>query len=185
MTVAFFQIAAAQGAIPVRAADYKISSGLLNRDFFDWPAFMASEMALYDPDVAVFMVGANDALRIRSYDDYAARVGAMMDLMHRPGRKVIWMGQPNMRPNPDLGYSPALAAAIPPINEVFIAEAAKRSWVTYVDTYSLTSYSDGSFALSLPDENGVEQVLRPDDGIHFTPAGGHRLALAAVAAILH
>lgn len=184
MTVSFFQIAAAQGATPVRGADYKISSGLMNTVFFNWPAYIATEMSTYDPDVAVFMVGANDAMQIRSYEDYAARVGAVMDEMYRPGRIVVWMGQPNMRPDPAQGYNPALAQAIPPVNEVFKAEAAKRSWVRYVDTWALTSYSEGSYAESLPDENGVEQVLRTSDGIHFTPAGGRRLALAAVAAIL-
>jgi hypothetical protein len=184
MTVALFGLAAEHAGIPVRAADYKISSGLLNTAFFDWPSYIASEMATYDPDVVVFMVGANDALQIRSYDDYAARVGAVMDLMYRPGRIVIWMGQPNMRPDPAQGYSPALTAAIPPLNDVFISEASKRSWVRYVDTFALTSYSEGSYAESLPDENGVEQVLRPGDGIHFTSAGGRRLALGAVAAVL-
>lgn len=184
VTVAFFQIAAEQGGVPVRAADYKISSGLVNPAFFDWPAAIANEMAAYDPDVAVFMVGANDAMQIRSYDDYAARVGALMDLMYRPGRVVVWMGQPNMRPDPAQGYSPALAQAIPPVNAVFQAEAAKRSWVRYVDCYALTSYSEGSYADVLPDENGVPQVLRASDGIHLTSAGGRRLALAAVAAAL-
>ncbi len=184
VTVAFYQIAAAQGGIPVRAADYKISSGLVSSWFFDWPPFIASEMATYDPDVAVFMVGANDAMQISSYENYAAKVGAVMDEMYRPGRIVIWMGQPNMRPDPSQGYNPALAQAIPPVNAVFQAEAAKRSWVRYVDTWALTSYSEGSYADVLPDENGVPQVLRASDGIHFTPAGGHRLALAAVAAVL-
>lgn len=184
MTVAFFQIAAEQGAIPVRGADYKISSGLVNSTFFDWPGYIATEMAAYDPDVAVFMVGANDAMQIRSYADYAARVGAVMDEMYRPGRIVVWMGQPNMRPDPAQGYNPALAQAIPPVNEIFQAEAAKRSWVRYVDTWALTSYSEGSYADVLPDENGVPQVLRASDGIHFTPAGGRRLAFGAVAAAL-
>ncbi|MEO8540560.1 MAG: GDSL-type esterase/lipase family protein [bacterium] len=184
MTVSLFGITGEQGGTAVKAADYKISSGLQNTVFFDWRGYIASEMALYDPDVAVFMVGANDALQIRSYEDYGARVGAIMDLMYRPGRKVIWMGQPNMRPDPSQGYSPALAAAIPPLNDVFRAQAATRSWVTFVDTFALTSYSEGSFADALPDENGVLQPLRAGDGIHFTPAGGRRLALAAVEAIL-
>lgn len=183
MTVALFSIAANQGGIPVRTADYKISSGLQNTVFFDWRSYISSEMALYDPDVAVFMVGANDALQIRSYEDYASRVGAIMDLMRRPGRRVIWVGQPNMQPNPALGYNPALAGAIPPLNQVFSSEAAKRPWVTYVDCYALTSFSEGSYADSLPDENGVEQALRAADGIHFSLAGGRRLALGVVAAL--
>lgn len=183
MTLALFAIASDRGAVPARAADYKISSGLQNTVFFDWRSYVAAEMALYDPDVAVFMVGANDAMQIRSYEDYAARVGAIMDLMNRPGRRVLWLGQPNMRPNPALGYNPALADAIAPLNQVFIAEAAKRPWVTYVDCYALTSFSEGSFADSLPDDDGIERELRAADGIHFTSAGGRRLALGALAAL--
>lgn len=184
MTVAIYAQASAAGGSPVEAADYKISSGLLNPAFFDWPSFIGQEMAAYNPDLAVFMIGANDAMQIRSYEDYAARVGAVMDLMYRPGRVLVWMGQPNMQPNPALGYNPALVDRIPAINEVFRDEAAKRSWVVYVDTWALTSWSDGTYAPVLPDENGVEQALRAPDGIHFTPAGGRRLALAALAAAL-
>jgi hypothetical protein len=182
MTVAMYAITAELGGTPVMPAEYKISSGLLNRAFFDWPAYVAGQMAAYDPDLVVFMLGANDAMQISSYDDYAARVGQVMDLMYRPGRTVLWLGQPNMQPNPDLGYNPALVTRIPPLNEVFRTEAAKRSWVIYVDTWAVTSWSDGTYAPSLPDENGVDQPLRAADGIHFTPAGGRRLALAALAA---
>lgn len=183
VTVALFALVSEQGGIPVRAADYKISSGLRNVAFFDWATYIASEMALYDPDVAVFMVGANDAMGISDYADYAARAGAIMDLMHRPGRTVLWMGQPNMQPDPGQGYNPALAARIPPLNEVFRAEAAKRDWVIYVDTWSVTSWSDGTYAPALPDASGASEVLRASDGIHFTPAGGRRLAQAALAAL--
>lgn len=185
MTVSLFAMANAEGAVPVRAADFKISSGLQNTVFFDWRSYVSSEMALYNPDVVVFMLGANDAMQIRSYDDYGVRVGAIMDLMNRPGRRVIWVGQPNMRPDPAHGYNPALADAIPPLNQVFISEAAKRPWVTYLDCYALTSYSEGSYAPSLPDENGVEQVLRAPDGIHFSLAGGRRLARGVWAALVN
>jgi hypothetical protein len=184
MTVAIYAQALAAGGTPVERADYKISTGLLNTAFFDWPEFIGQEMAAYNPDIAVFMVGANDAMQIRSYDDYAARVGALMDLMYRTGRVVVWVGQPNMQPNPEFGYNPALVDRIPAINEVFRSEAAKRSWVVYVDAWALTSWSDGTYAPALPDENGVDQALRAADGIHFTPAGGRRLALAALAAAL-
>jgi hypothetical protein len=184
MTVAIYAQASAGGGSPVEPADYKISSGLLNTAFFDWPGFIGQEMAAYNPDIAVFMVGANDAMQIRSYEDYADRVGAIMDLMYRPGRVVVWMGQPNMQPNPALGYNLGLVDRIPAINEVFRSEALKRSWVVYVDTWALTSWSDGTYAAVLPDENGVEQALRAADGIHFTPAGGRRLARAALAAAL-
>ncbi len=133
-------------------------------------------MATYDPDVVVFMVGANDANQVTSTAEYAARVGRVMDLMYREGRTVVWMGQPCM------GRSD-LAASIPAVNRVFQEQAASRPWVLYIDTWALTSWSDGTCAPSLPDETGVEQMLRTSDGVHFTGAGGRRLAIGALAAL--
>nr|WP_297807824.1 DUF459 domain-containing protein [Tepidiforma sp.] len=176
MTVALLAGWSALGGVPVRGADYKISSGLMRPDFFDWPAYLAAEMARYDPDVVVFMVGANDANQVRSTEEYGARVGAVMDLLYRPGRTVVWVGQPNM------GRAD-LAASVPRINAVFAEQAAARPWVLYLDTWALTSAPDGSYAAALPDEHGTLQVVRVSDGVHFTPAGGRRLALAVIAAL--
>lgn len=176
MTVALFQAWSALGGVPVRGPDYKISSGLVRSDFFDWPAYLAAEMARYDPDVVVFMVGANDANQVRSEEEYAARVGAVMDLLSRPGRTVVWVGQPNMG-------RPDLAASVPRLNAIFQAQAAARPWVLYLDAWALTSGPDGRYTAVLPDENGVPRVMRTDDGVHFTPAGGRLLALAVIAAL--
>lgn len=176
MTVALMAEWAARGGTPVRSPDYKISSGLWRPDFFDWPAYIQSEMATYDPDVVVFMVGANDANQVTSYEEYGARVGRIMDLLRRDGRIVIWMGQPNM------GRAD-LAASIPAVNRVFQEQAATRPWVIFVDTWALTSWSDGTYASALPDETGIEQAIRGPDGVHFTTAGGRRLALGALAAL--
>lgn len=176
MTEALFAEWAARGGIPVRGADYKISSGLWRTDFFDWPAYIQAEMATYDPDVAVFMVGANDANQISSYEDYAVRVGRVMDLMYREGRLVVWVGQPCMG-------NESLAATVPAVNRVFQEQAATRPWVVYVDTWALTSWSDGSYSQYLPDEAGLDQMVRYSDGIHFTGAGGRRLAMGVLAAL--
>ena len=176
MTEALFAEWAARGGIPVRNADYKISSGLWRDDFFDWPAYIQAEMATYDPDVAVFMVGANDANQVSSFEDYAARVGRVMDIMYREGRVVVWVGQPCMG-------NASLAATIPALNRVFQEQAATRPWVIYVDTWALTSWSDGSYGQFLPDATGAEHMIRYSDGIHFTGAGGHRLAMGVLAAL--
>jgi hypothetical protein len=77
----------------------------------------------------------------------------------------------------------SLAATIPSINRVFQEQAATRPWVLYVDTWSLTSWSDGTYAQYLPDQAGIEQMVRYSDGIHFTGAGGSRLALGILAAL--
>ncbi len=176
LTVALFREWAALGGVPVRGADYKISSGLMRPDFFDWPAYLAAEMARYDPDVVVFMVGANDANQVRSAEVYAERVGAVMDLLWRPGRVVVWVGQPNMG-------RPDLAASVPRINAIFQEQAALRPWVLYLDTWALTSTPAGAYAEALPNAEGVLEVIRVSDGVHFTPAGGRRLALAVIAAL--
>uniref|UniRef100_UPI002ADD4A8E DUF459 domain-containing protein n=1 Tax=Tepidiforma sp. TaxID=2682230 RepID=UPI002ADD4A8E len=177
LTVALFAEWAARGGVPVRQASYQISSGLWRPDFFDWPAYLAAEMARYDPDVVVFMVGANDANQVTSSEVYAARVGAVMDLLYRPGRVVVWVGQPNMG-------RPDLAASIPRINAIFQEQAAARPWVLYLDTWTLTSAPGGGYTDTLPDEYGIPRLARLSDGVHFTPAGGRILALAVVAALL-
>lgn len=176
VTVALFQEWAALGGLPVRGPAYQLSTGLVRQDFFDWPAYLASEMQRYDPDVVVLMLGANDANQIRSADAYAARVGAVMDQLRRPGRVVVWVGQPNMG-------RPDLAATIPQVNAIFQAQASLRPWVLWVDTWALTSGLDGSYAASLPNEDGTWEVIRTDDGVHLTPQGGRRIALAIVAAL--
>jgi hypothetical protein len=95
MSLAFINSAANLGAVPTQPEpEYKISSGLLRPEFFDWPAYLASEMALHDPQIVVFMVGANDAYVGMPLDTYRTRVAAVMDQLS--GRRLIWVGQPNM-----------------------------------------------------------------------------------------
>ena len=176
MSVSFINQAANAGAVPTQAEpEYQISSGLLRPEFFDWPAYLASEMASKDPDVVVFMVGANDAYVGMPLDSYRQRVAAVMDQLS--DRRVIWVGQPNM------GRAD-LAAAIPAMNEVYAQEAAARPWVRYVDAWALTSDGNGAYAQYLPDETGTPRQIRADDGVHLTAEGGRRLANAVIAAIL-
>lgn len=172
MSVGVLSQATAQGAIQVQpAAEYKLSSGLLGGASFDWYGYMASEMAAYSPDVVVFMVGANDAHVGMDLAAYSAKVGQMMDQLS--GMRLIWVGQPNMG-------RPDLAASVPGVNQVFAAEAAKRPWVRYVDTWSLTSDANGAYTPYTPDGS----LARGDDGVHFTSTGGAYLAQAVIAAIL-
>lgn len=179
VTVALYELWRNEGGIPVAAADYKISSGLANATFFDWPNFASAEMARYDPDVAVVMLGGNDILQMGNRSTYAGRVGRMMDNMYREGRLVVWLGQPNFGPGHE-----DMAARVHDLNAVFQEEAEKRSWVLYVDTFWLTSWSDGSFAWEQPNVYGTYVKIRHEDGIHFSSAGGRHIAVAVMAAIL-
>lgn len=178
MTLALYQIWRDQGGIPVAAADYKVSTGLARPDYFDWPTFIAGEMARYDPDVAVLMVGGNDIMQMGNHETYRSRVARVMDLMQREGRVVVWLGQPNFGPGRE-----AMAQRVTDLNAIFAEEAASRPWVVYVDTYVLTSWSDGSFAWEQDDVFGNLVKIRHDDGVHFTTAGGRHLAVGVMGAL--
>jgi uncharacterized protein len=178
MTIALYQIWRDQGGSPVTGADYKVSTGLARPDFFDWASFVGQEMARYNPDVAVLMVGGNDILQMGRHETYAARVGKVMDLMYREGRIVVWLGQPNFGPGRE-----AMANGVHTLNAVFQEEAAKRPWVIYVDTFGITSWSDGSFAWEQADIFGNLVKIRHDDGVHFTSAGGRHLAVGIMGAL--
>jgi hypothetical protein len=164
--------ATAEGAIAVNAGDAVTSSGLNSPGFFDWPAYIAAEIEAHNPDILVFMIGANDAKPGMDLDAYHQRVGALMDATQ--GRQVIWVGQPSFDP----AQRPDLSTSIPAVNEVFFLEALDRPWVTYVDTWTLSTDDARAYARYLPDETGALVEFRAADGIHLTSAGGRRLAAA-------
>ncbi len=178
LTVALYQIWREQGGTTLGSAGYKVSTGLARPDYFDWPAFVAAEMAKYDPDVAVIMVGGNDIMQMGNHETYRSRVGRVMDLMQREGRVVVWVGQPNFGPGRE-----EMALRVKDLNAIFAEEAAKRPWVVFVDTYGLTSWSDGSFAWEQTDVFGNLVKIRHEDGVHFTSAGGRHLAVGVMGAL--
>lgn len=164
MTTNLFAILSGYGAVPVRGADYKISSRLtratgssavLGVPFSDWFSYVPGEMGRFDPDVVVFMVGANDAGFIDA-STFGEDAGRMMDLLRRDGRLVAWVGLPSF-------VREDLARNGPPLNSAARAAAASRSWVTFVDTSAISP--DGG------------------DGVHFGPGQARLLAQAVVTAL--
>lgn len=157
--------------------DSKISSGLARPDYFDWPARIKQAMAGDPrPEAVVFMAGANDYtdLRVDSSTlargtpewsaEYRKRAAEVMDIVGRGGAQFYWVGQPIMR---DKARSKVAAE----INAAVIAEAAKRPWVHYIDTYAMFSDNDGNYAAFLPGPDGELVRVRQDEGIHFTRTG--------------
>ena len=157
--------------------DARVSSGLLSRGFLDWPKRGREDMLLYNPEVSVFIIGANDAKNIakgtasdaRWRAQYAALVEEMLTVLRGNGRTVYWVGAPVMA---DTDYSQRVQG----VNDVFREVAARHPDVTYVDAYSLFSGPDGSFASTLPVPGSGVARVRGADGIHFTPEGGDLLA---------
>jgi hypothetical protein len=124
------------------------------------------------------MVGANDASARLDLNVYRERIAEVMDIVKAPGRRFVWVGQPNMGPQ-----RPDLQAMLPRMNAIAREEAARRPWVLYIDAWALTSDAAGAYAQFLPDSEGVEQRIREGDGVHLTAKGGERIADAVMAAL--
>jgi hypothetical protein len=157
--------------------DSRVSSGLLSPDFVNWPRQGADDMSLYNPEVTVFIVGANDAMNLPDgatrdpgwRAQYSALVEEMLTVIGGNGRAVYWVGAPVMA---DAAYSERVQG----VNDVFREVAAKHPEVTYVDAYALFSAPDGTYASMLPVPGGKVARVRGADGIHLTPEGGDLLA---------
>lgn len=165
--------------------DYKISSGLAAQ-VRDWPDYAADALPDVNPEVVVFMVGANDVTIVNSSDGdedgvpdweagYRADVAEMMDLLLENERVVLWIGSPTMRnAQRDKG-------AIE-VNRVMREEAQKRAPdVVYVDAYRLFEGPDGGFSETIETASGETIRARIDDGVHLTGDGANHLASAVFA----
>ena len=165
---------------------YQKSTGLSRPDYFDWLAELRGVMRDFEPDITVFMVGANDSQGIKDAEGitrwpfseewralYAGRVGDVMDMLQATDGYVVYVGQPNMG-------SSDFAAMMAAMNEIIKSEADKRPRVGYIDAWALFSDESGEYQQILPDRDGVPTVFRADDGIHFTWPGGDHLALAVL-----
>jgi hypothetical protein len=165
--------------------DSRVSSGLADPGFFNWPRHVTEQFPRLDPEVVVFIIGANDYMVPQALPtdargvpawraSYSLLVAQMLDLLSYGGRAVYWVGSPTLR-------DPQKDAGVRQINDVAQQVIHQRSGVTYVDAYQLFGDSQGHYAATLPGVNGRPEVVRTDDGIHFTTAGADRLARAVFA----
>jgi uncharacterized protein len=152
--------------------DSRVSSGLANPGFFDWPTHATTEMATINPEIVAFIIGANDWGDVSGDTwraDYAQKVDTMMTTLIGPGRTVYWIGSPTLKDE-------KMDAAVVEVNAVAVEVAQRHPEVHYVDAYKLFSDSAGTFASNLPDETGKVVTMRGGDGVHFTTDGADYLA---------
>ena len=135
--------------------DSRVSSGLVDPGFFDWPDHATTEMARLDPDVAVFIIGANDWAAVSGdwKTTYTTKVDSMMKTLVGAGRTVYWLGSPPLKDE-------KMDEAVVQVNAVAQEVAKRHPKVHYVDTYKMFSDTDGTFAYDLPDENGTLTTMR-------------------------
>jgi hypothetical protein len=171
---------AARTGVVLPTFDSRPSSGLTSASFFDWPKHAASEMFRFDPEIVVFIIGANDFSFVssrpvdrdgkpvwRGY--YATLVQQMLNLLRVNNRPIYWIGSP---PLSDAGKD----AGVRQINEVARAVVGLNADAVYIDAYKLFAGIDGKFTPTLPGPDGKPVRVRTSDGIHFTPAGADLLA---------
>jgi hypothetical protein len=158
--------------------DSRVSSGLMNDSFFDWPEHAAEQLDDLDPEAVVFIIGTNDAnaWSDNQAGEYAQRTEAMMRLLAGNGRDVFWVNAPVMK-------SSDLEENVLVVDEIQRQAAARVPGVTYVDAHARFADSDGDYQSSIIDITGERVSLRAGDGIHFSPEGGDYLAEAVYAAL--
>jgi hypothetical protein len=153
----------------------KVSTGLARSDYFNWGARLAELIEVDDPEVVLFMVGANDGQSILEGDgtivaqfdrpnweeEYRRRIAGIMDLAQGGARRMIWVGEPNVGTG-------NVQRAIQIGNRLAEEEAASRPWVTYLDVAKLVAGEDGSYAefITLPD--GSTARCYAGDGVHLS-----------------
>lgn len=158
--------------------DSRVSSGLLNEDFFDWPEHTAEQLQQLDPEAVVFVVGTNDA---NAWSDnqaveYAQRTESFMRQLAANDRDVYWVNVPVMR-DEDLEDN------VQVVNEIQRQAASRVPGVTYIDAHARFADGEGEYQSSITDATGDRISLRAGDGIHFSPDGAEHLAETVYAAL--
>jgi hypothetical protein len=165
--------------------DSRVSSGLSTPGFFDWPEHAADEIERLDPEVVVFIIGANDFRVVsdaRKSDsgepawraEYALQVEQMLEVLEQTSdpdrvRRVYWVSSPPMEDD-------RKDAGVQQVNAVARTVVAEHPEATYIDAYELFAGEDGTYTATLPDPMGGRDLrVRAGDGIHFTPEGGDLL----------
>lgn len=156
----------------------KVSSGLSRPDYFDWQTESTNLIQEFQPNVAIIMMGANDAQSLEVYQngnkkylkygtpewdaEYSQRVKLFLARLINNNIKVYWVGLPAMK-------NAEYAKKIHHINELVEAVVKENPYATYLSAEKLLANQDGtSYSAFLPDEKGVMHATRIDDGIHLT-----------------
>jgi len=171
--------------------DGHVGAGLARPEVFNWPAYLAEVIPPLNADVVALTIGSNDDQTLTGEGgvgpllspewetEYRRRVGGLMDSVTGNGKTVLfWVGIPPMR------NTERYETRYRYLNDIVKSEAEKRPGkVVWVDTEAVLSSFGGGYADYLENPDGSIVQVRAGDGIHFTRAGGDRIAEAVLAAM--
>jgi uncharacterized protein len=158
---------------------FKEDSGLARREFYDWNEAIPRIIESNQVDIAIVMIGVNDAQSIRDgtlrhvfgtpewATAYAAVIRKFVGNLKSKGAAVYWVELPGMA---QAQYD----ESIKKITAIHAAEA-KALGVKFIEIRKIFAKPDGSYTDSGPDVEGVVQRLRSRDGVHFLRNGNTRL----------
>jgi len=172
--------------------DTHISTGLARPEVFNWPAYLQNIVTADQPNAVVLTFGANDDQTLTGEGggesfgspawqaEYRRRIGGLMDVVTGSAshRRLFFVGIPPVKDGARFANDYVL------INNIVNSEAQARAGrVYYVDTVSAVGTATGGYADGLPNPDGTVVQVRAADGIHFTRAGGDRIATKILAAM--
>ena len=183
--------AEATGAVrSVAPVDGRVATGLERPEVFDWYRHLRRVLERERPDAVVLSFGGNDdhdfmsgvpaGVSLGAFGsetwtaEYRRRVGAVMDLVARRAKLLLWVGLP-------ITSDQAQSLRFDTINAIVHEEAEKRRGrVAFVDTYTLLTGPDGGYAQYLTGDRGTLEKVRRGDGVHLERAGGDIVAAAVL-----
>lgn len=165
---------------------YKEDSGLSRPEYYDWNGALPKILASNKMDIAIVMIGSNDAQAIRDgevryeFDTpewrraYVKQVDTLMASLKAAGAAVYWMEIPPMQA---AKYDSSMKV-ISAIHEERAKAAGIRFIATRHEFLNKGKYTDSAF-----DPDGQFVRMRARDGVHFLREGNNKLAGLVMAAI--
>jgi uncharacterized protein len=163
------------------------ASALARPDRYDWAASIPKIMEGKDFSEAVVLIGLNDRQDIRIPTGrlvfnspewiaaYKANVDALIDALLAQNVKVVWLGLPPMG---DAAYDADMQMITTLQKERALAKGIK-----FVDLRAPFLGADGLYSGRGPDDTGVEQKLRQNDGVTFLRLGNNRIGQIVLQAL--
>lgn len=166
--------------VAVRRAG-KVSSGLSRPDYFDWPKESLAAINEFKPNVAVVMMGTNDAQsfevivdgkkKVLQYGteqwdaEYSRRAESFIKLCTDRDIALYWVGLPAMR-------DPVYAAKIAHVGALQKSAAESDPMAKFLSGQELMAGNKSDYEPFMADDKGIMRATRNPDGVHLSYFGG-------------
>ncbi|WP_428559184.1 MAG: DUF459 domain-containing protein [Solidesulfovibrio sp. DCME] len=150
----------------------KVSTGLINKKFFDWEKKLSELVAREKLAAVVVVMGGNDANNAiggkqpgspQWAEAYRGKAESFLRIASGAGVKVIWVGLPAMR---DAAYNDRVRA----VNAAAKQACATVGGCAYMEASTLFTDASGNY-VQAKDIGGKHVSLRAKDGVHMTMTG--------------